>query len=77
MATLTIRQLDDYTHAQLRARAAQHERSMEAEARAILDTEMGRPTTNILTALHEAVRETGGVDLELPARVDRPRGVDL
>jgi len=77
MATLTIRQLDDYTHAQLRARAAQHNRSVEAEVRALLDAEMGRPETNILMALHEVIQGTGGVDLEIPARTDCPREVDL
>ena len=31
MSTLTIRQLDERTHARLRGRAAQHGRSVEAE----------------------------------------------
>ena len=77
MATLTIRQVDEYTHAQLRTRAAKHSRSVEAEVRAILDAEMGRPETNILVALHDAIQETGGVELEIPPRTDRPREVDL
>ena len=77
MSTLTIRQLDERTHARLRSRAAEHGRSVEAEVRAILDAEVGRPEVNILVALHDAVRETGGVDLEIPARTDRPRAVDL
>ncbi|MCL2091973.1 MAG: toxin-antitoxin system antitoxin subunit [Micrococcales bacterium] len=77
MSTLTIRQLDERTHARLRSRAAEHGRSVEAEVRAILDAEVGRPEVNILVALHDAVRQTGGVDLEIPARTDRPRAVDL
>ena len=77
MATLTIRQLDEHTHAQLRTRAARHNQSVEAEVRAILDAEMGRPETNILVALHEAICEAGGVDLEIPPRKDQPREVDL
>ena len=77
MTTLTIRQLDERTHARLRTKAAQHNRSVEAEVRAILDAEMGRPDTNILVALHDAVRETGGVDLDIPARTDRPREANL
>lgn len=77
MATLTIRRLDEYTHSRLRVRAAGHGRSVEAEVRAILDAEAGRPQVNLLTALHEAVRDTGGVELDLPARMDRPREVDL
>lgn len=37
MATITVRQLSDETHARLRLRAAEHGRSVEAEVRAILD----------------------------------------
>ncbi len=36
MATITIRNLDDEVKKKLRQRAARHDRSMEAEARAIL-----------------------------------------
>jgi plasmid stability protein len=36
MATLNIRNLPDEVHQRLRVRAAEHGRSMEAEARAIL-----------------------------------------
>ena len=36
MATITIRNLDDEVKRKLRLRAARHDRSMEAEARAIL-----------------------------------------
>ena len=77
MATLTIRRLDEGTHAGLRRRAAEHNRSVEAEVRAILDAETGRPATNFMIALYEATREFGGVDLEIPPRTDRPREVDL
>lgn len=37
MATLTIRKLDDGVYERLRAQAARNERSIEAEARLILD----------------------------------------
>jgi plasmid stability protein len=37
MATLTIRQLDDTVYARLKARARSNHRSIEAEARNILD----------------------------------------
>jgi plasmid stability protein len=37
MATLTIRQLDDAVYERLKARARQHNRSLEAEVRVILD----------------------------------------
>jgi plasmid stability protein len=38
MAMLTIRNLPDKVHRALRARAARHDRSMEAEVREILET---------------------------------------
>lgn len=41
MAALTIRNLDDDVKAKLRARAAKHGRSMEAEAREILTAAVG------------------------------------
>ncbi len=37
MATLTIRQLDDAVYERLRARAVRNKRSLEAEARHMLD----------------------------------------
>jgi len=77
MGTLTIRQLDERTHARLRRRAAEHGRSVEAEVRAILDAAMNLPERNFLVALHESMAEAGGVDLELPERLDTPRPVDL
>jgi len=77
VATLTIRQLDDFTRARLRVRAAEHGRSVEAEVRAILDAEVGRPTTNVLVALRQAAGRAGGADLEIPDRRDRPRPVEL
>ena len=45
MATLTIRNLPDEVHDALRRQAAEHRRSMEAEARAVLAAAMEpRPT---------------------------------
>lgn len=77
MGTLTIRQLDERTHARLRGRAAEHGRSVEAEVRAILDAAVDLPTKNLLLSLHESMAEGGGVDLELSPRADVPRPVDL
>lgn len=77
MGTLTIRQLDERTHARLRGRAASHGRSVEAEVRAILDAAVDLPEQNILLALRTTMAEAGGIDLEVPARSDRPRPVDL
>ena len=77
MSTLTIRQLDERTHAGLRGRAAKHGRSVEAEVRAILRAAVETPEENFLMSLHFAVAETGGVDLELAERTDQPREVTL
>ena len=77
MGTLTIRQLNERTHARLRERAASHGRSVEAEVRAILDATMGRPESNILVSLHQAFAADGGVELDLPERTDASRDVDL
>ncbi len=77
MSTLTIRQLDERTHARLRGRAAQHGRSVEAEVRAILDAAVNRPEQNLLMSLQASMAQAGGVDLEVAARTDQPRPVDL
>ena len=77
MATLTIRQLDERTHARLRGRAAKHGRSVEAEVRAIHDATVDLPEENFLLALHAAMSEIGGLELPLEPRTDLPRPVDL
>lgn len=77
MSSLTIRQLNEHTHARLRGRAAKHGRSVEAEVRAILDAAVDLPDENILLALHTAISEVGGVELQVPVRADLPRPVDL
>jgi antitoxin FitA len=78
MATLTIRDLDDDVRAQLRIRAAQHGRSMEAEVRSILrDAVMARPAAGRLgSRVHERFAAVGGADLDLPERSDAPRAAD-
>ena len=77
MSTLTIRQLDERTHARLRGRAAEHGRSVEAEVRAILDAVVNRPERNFLLSLHDSFAESGGVDLGPVSRADQPRPVDV
>lgn len=74
MGTLTIRNLDDAVHASLRKRAAEHGRSMEAEARAALAEKYAeKPLTG--AAFYDAMRacmvESGGFEegeLVLPDR---------
>jgi len=66
MAAIVIRNLSSETHRALKARAARHGRSTEAEVRAILD-ETVRPTSRVklgavLAALAEPFR---GLDLEI------------
>jgi len=71
MASITIRNLDEQTKAQLRVRAAHHKRSMEEEARNILRDAVSARTVRRLD-LAEAIRQRfepfGGCDIELPAR---------
>lgn len=57
MATLNIRNLPDEVHRRLRVRAAEHGRSMEAEARAILaEAAMERPKRSMTRK--DLLRET-------------------
>lgn len=75
MATLTIRGLDEETHARLRIRAAQHGRSMEAEVRAILTERLTSSTQDfgLGSRIHARFATLGDPDLELPARKEPPR----
>lgn len=66
MASVTVRNIPDETHRALRARAAMHGLSTEAEIRAILENAV-RPAGRIKlgSLLAEIGREVGGVDLEI------------
>ena len=72
MASLNIRQLEPALKERLRMRAAQHGRSMEAEARAILKDALAAPPAATGVELVESIRQRfvplGGVELELPPR---------
>ncbi|WP_291278716.1 toxin-antitoxin system antitoxin subunit [Galactobacter sp.] len=74
MATLTIRNVSEETKRRLQERAASNERSMEAEARSILDDATEEPGTGILRWIRNTEALRG--DLDLPAR-SAPRNVDL
>jgi hypothetical protein len=52
---------------------------MEAEARAIIVEAVGAEDEpkDILTRLHEAFTELGGVDLDIPPRTDELRVVEF
>lgn len=77
MSTLTIRNVSEDTHARLRARAASHGHSVEAEVRQILDQAVDAPEHNILLELAAQVRQLDLPDepFEIPRRQDRPRAV--
>ena len=60
MPAVTIRNLSDETHRALKVRAAQHNRSTEAEIRAILDAAVHPPERLRLgTALNEIGKKYG------------------
>lgn len=68
MAAVTIRNLSDEAHRALKLRAAQHNRSTEAEMRAILEAAV-RPEGRLLlgTALSAASREMGLSNADIEA----------
>lgn len=71
MATVTIRNLDDRLKTRLRVRAAEHGRSMEEEARAILRkalTTGGEGGESLAALSRRLFGSEHGVDLELPPR---------
>jgi antitoxin FitA len=65
MGSITIRNLDDDVKRRLRIRAARHGRSMEEEAREILQQVVGRPITarNLGQKVHDRFAATGSFDL--------------
>jgi antitoxin FitA len=78
MATLVIRDLRDDVKARLRIQAAEHGRSMEAEARALLTTALlGRRVEGLGTHIREQFADIGGVDLAIPARDEPARAVQF
>lgn len=66
MASITIRNLDDDVKTRLRVRAAQHHRSMEEEARLILDAAVTRKRSsrNLAESIRARIAPLGGVDLD-------------
>jgi len=68
MAAVTIRNLSEEAHRALKLRAAQHNRSAEAEMRAILEAAV-RPEGRLLlgTALSDASRKMGLTNSDIEA----------
>lgn len=68
---VTVRGLSPELKARLRVRAAHNARSMEAEARAILETALSAPddeSTDLGAFARGLFAPLGGVELELPSR---------
>ena len=75
MASITVRNLEENLKHRLKVRAAQNGRSMEQEAREILNTELARPTQapqDLFKAIREIFEPLGGVDLQIPPREPIP-----
>ncbi len=70
MATLHIRDLKDSVKESIRVRAAKNGRSMEAEARAILEeaAAKGEPKEHLYHIVRRAVAQYGPLDIEIPPR---------
>ena len=74
MCSITIRNLDRAVKERLRVRAAQHGRSMEAEARSILQETLKEPERAPPRNLYERIRSRfellgGPDDLQIPPRL--------
>jgi len=71
LASMTIRNIDDGLKARLRVRAAEHNRSMEDEARDILRTALSVTAVkpqNLAQAIRARLGDSAGVELDIPAR---------
>ena len=71
MASITIRRLPEGTKRQLRLRAARNGRSMEQEARELLEAGLARAEPqleNLGEKIHRRFAALGGVDLKIPPR---------
>jgi plasmid stability protein len=79
MATLMIRDLDEDVKARLRVQAAEHGRSMEAEARALLAAALTgrRPPRGLGSHIRDQFAEIGGVELDIPSRTGPAGTADL
>jgi len=82
MATMTIRNLDDEVKRRLRLQAAQHGRSMEEEARAILRDALAvkpKPGSGAawVAEIRALVEPFGGIELELPPREPAREPIDF
>jgi antitoxin FitA len=80
MASITIRKLPENTKRRLRIRAARNGRSMEQEARELLETGLARADSepeNLGEAIRRRFAPLGGVDLKIPPRRGRIREIQF
>lgn len=82
MPILTVRNLNPEVHQLLRERAARHGRSMEAEARVIIEDAVTPPKTDLVTLVRRFADEVQITDDERPIvfpprSKERQREVDL
>ncbi|MDN5854457.1 MAG: hypothetical protein L0K86_16730 [Actinomycetia bacterium] len=78
MPAITIRGLSEESHRALKARAAEHGRSTEAEVRSILDAAVAPAERTRLGSLLAGIgRDAGGVELEVPRSRDDRDPLDL
>lgn len=77
MASLLIRNIDEALHARLKARAAEHRRSLEEEARELLRTAVALHETtsqeNLVDLAQRLFGPEHGIDLDIPPRGAAPR----
>jgi len=81
MASITIRNLEENTKRKLKIRAAQNGRSMEQEAREILNGALKsappKRGANLAEAIHRRFARFGGVELEpFPRGAIREPGIE-
>ena len=80
MASITIRKLPENTKRRLRIRAARNGRSMEQEARELLETGLARADAepeNLGEAIRRRFAPLGGVDLKIPPRRGKIREIQF
>ena len=79
MATITVRNLDDTVKRRLRMQAASHDRSMEEEARIILERAVQKEdgAVGLGSRIHRRFLEAGGVEIPDPDRKHKPRMPDI
>lgn len=75
MTSIIVRGLDENVKRRLVEQAARNGRSMEAEARQLI--EEGTRPRNLALALYDATRDLGGSEIPIPSREGEARYVDF